>query len=119
VQVGEQGAAGPHPPVLLGDRFLHLQHQVDVPDVVRVAEDLGAGGDEVVVRDRRADPGLLLDVDAVARPDQLVHAGRGDGHPVFVVLQLARDADLHPSRSLLPRGPGGAFATVCPLVARV
>ena len=35
VQVGEQGAAGPHPPVLLGDRLLHLQHQVDVPDVVR------------------------------------------------------------------------------------
>ena len=31
----------------------------------------------------------------VAVAGQLVHAGRGDGHPVLVVLDLPRDADHH------------------------
>ncbi|GAB3171580.1 hypothetical protein GCM10027162_12860 [Streptomyces incanus] len=37
----------------------------------------------------------MLDDDLVAVAHQLVHAGRGDGHPELVVLDLAGDADLH------------------------
>src|SRR6185295_20252016 len=54
-----------------------------------------AGCDEVVVRQRGAEPGVLLDVDLVTGPGQLVHSGRSDCHPVFVVLDLARDPDSH------------------------
>ena len=71
-----------------------------------VGQDLRAGGDEVVVGDRRADAGVLLDEDLVPVADQLVHAGRGDGHPVLVVLDLAGDADLHGYQVLRQgRGP--------------
>ena len=70
------------------------------PDVVGGVEDLRAGGDEVLVGDRRADAGVALDEDLVAVADELVHAGRGDRDPVLVVLDLAGDADLH---AALPR----------------
>ena len=96
VQVGEQHLVLAHAVVLLGDRLLDLEHQVaGGPHVVGGVEDLRAGGDVVLVRDRRADAGVALDEHLVAVADQLVHAGRGDRHPVLVVLDLAGDADLH------------------------
>jgi hypothetical protein len=81
--------------VLLGDRFLHLEHEVDVPHVVGVGEDRRPGGNEVVVRQRGADSGVLLDVHLVPGAGQLVHPGWRDRHPVLVVLDLPRDPDLH------------------------
>ena len=72
------------------------------------AQDRGAGADELVVGDRGAGAGACLDEDLVTVPDELVHAGRGDRHPVLVVLDLAGDADLHagtpPSRPDLLAG---------------
>ena len=52
-------------------------------------------GDELLVTDRGADPGTGLDVDLMPMPDELGHAHRRDGHAVLVVLDLARDTDLH------------------------
>ena len=50
VQVGEEHLAGAHAVVLLRDRLLHLQDEVGLgPHVIRGAEDLGAGRDEVLV----------------------------------------------------------------------
>ena len=69
-----------------------------------------AGGDVLVVRDRGADTGVLLDDDLVAVAHQLVHAGGGDGHPELVVLDLAGDADLHVDHGPWLRGYYGAYA---------
>ena len=96
VQVGEERLALAHPVVLLGDRLLDLEHHVGgAPHVVGGVEDLGAGRDVLVVVDLRADAGALLDDDLVAVRDELVHADRGDGHAVLVVLDFLGDADLH------------------------
>ena len=43
--------------------------------------------------------GARLDEDLVPVGDQLVHADRGDRHPVLVVLDFLGDADLHESCS--------------------
>ena len=60
-----------------------------------VSRIVAPGGDVVLVGDGGADAGVLLDEDLVAVRDELVHAGRRDGHAVLVVLDLAGDADLH------------------------
>ena len=96
VQVGEEHLLLAHAVVLLGDGLLDLQDQVaGLPDVVGGRQDRGAGSDELVVGDGRADAGVGLDEDLVAVAGELVHAGRRDGDSVLVVLDLAGDADLH------------------------
>ena len=107
VQVGEEDLALAHPVVLLGDRLLDLEDQVaGRPDVVggrrgssrRRPTYSSSGIDE-------PDAGVLLDEDLVAVADELVHAGRGDRHPVLVVLDLAGDADLHGYQSFVGSAP--------------
>ena len=98
MQVGEEHLvlAGAEPWVLDGDRLLDAEHHVGGgPDVVRVVEDLRPGGDEVLVRNGRADAGLLLDEDRVAGGRELAHARRGDCHPVLVCLHFFGDTDDH------------------------
>ena len=106
MQVGEEHLALAHPVVLLGDRLLDLEDQVaGRPDLVGGRQDLRAGGDVLLVGDGGADAGAGLDEDLVAVADELVHARRGDRHPVLVVLDLAGDADLHRGTSLRGRTP--------------
>ena len=60
-----------------------------------VGKNRGARGDELVVGDGRPDACVGLDEDLVAVAGEFVDTGGSDGHPVLVVLDLARDADLH------------------------
>jgi hypothetical protein len=111
MEVGEQDLAGlgAQTRILRGDRLFDLQHEVRrTPHVVRGTEDLPAGGDEVLVRDGGAHSGILLHEHLVTGDCQLVHAGRGDGDPELVVLDLARDSDLHlaPPSGSARRHPG-------------
>ncbi|CAM5348720.1 hypothetical protein SAURM35S_00072 [Streptomyces aurantiogriseus] len=107
VQVGEERLVLAEAVVLLGDGLLDLQQQVGGgPHLVGGLQDLGTGGDVLVVRDRRTDTGVAFDDDLVAVAHQLVHAGRGDGHPELVVLDLAGDADLHVDHGPWLRGCG-------------
>ena len=109
VQVGEQDLVGPHPPVLLRDRLLDLQDQLGLgPHVVGAADDGRPGRDEVVVRDRRAGPGVLLDGDLVAVGDELVDTGGRDRHPVLGVLDLTWDSYAH----AVPPGCAGRVRVV-------
>jgi hypothetical protein len=112
VEVGEEGQALVHPVVLLGDGLLHLEHHVGVvPDLVGAVQDLRAGRLVLAVVDLRPDPGAPLDVHVVAVGRELVHADRGDGDAVLVVLDFLGDADLHRALSSC-MGPvsGGATA---------
>ncbi len=96
VEVGEEEQALAQPVVLLGDGLLDLHHHVGLaPHVVGGVEDAGALRDVLLVGDRRAEAGPLLDEDLVASPDQLVDADRGDADPELVVLDLGGDTDLH------------------------
>ncbi len=96
VQVGEQGQALAHPVVLLGHRLLDLQHHVrGAPHVVGVRDDRRPRRDVLLVMDRGALAGALLDVHLVAVRGQLVHTDGRDRHAVLVVLDFLRDADLH------------------------
>jgi hypothetical protein len=82
--------------VLLLDRLLDLEDQLGgAPHVVGAVHDAGAGRGELRVGDGGADAGAGLDVDLVSVAYELVHAGGGDRHPVLVVLDLARNSDLH------------------------
>ena len=98
VQVGEEHLPLAHPVVLLGSigsLTLRIRSPVSQTSSA-VGRMLRAGGDELVVGDRRA---------RRRRPprrttscpwrDELVHAGRRDRDAVLVVLDLAGDADLH------------------------
>ena len=102
MQVGEQDLAAPQAVVLGRHRFLDLEQQVGVgPHLLGGAEQLGAGRLEIRVGDRRALAGAGLDQHLVAAVGQRGDAGRGDGHPEFVVLGLGRNADSHDR--LLPK----------------
>jgi hypothetical protein len=96
VQVGEEHLPAAHPVVLGLDRLLDLEDQVRPgPHLVRTVEDPGSGRHVLGVGDRRPQPGPGLDGDIVPVPGELADAGRGDGDPVLVVLDLPRDTDLH------------------------
>jgi hypothetical protein len=96
VQVGEEHLPLAHPVVLLGDRLLDLEDQVAIgPDRVRVGQDGRARRGEVGVRDGGAETRLPLDEDLVTVAHQLVRARRGERHPVFAVLDLSGNSDLH------------------------
>jgi hypothetical protein len=104
VQVREEHLTAAHAVVLLLDRFLDLEDQVALgPDVVRVRQDRGPGGGELVIGDRGTEAGAGLDEHLVTVADELVHARRRDRHPVLVVLDLAGDAYLHRHTSSSPR----------------
>jgi hypothetical protein len=51
--------------------------------------------DELVVGDGGTNASVSLDEGLVTVPGELVHTSWRDGYPVFVVLDLAGDADLH------------------------
>ena len=104
VKVGEQNQALAQPVVLLGDRLLDLEHHVGVaPDLVGSVEQLRPGGLELSVVIDDPTPARTLDEDLVTALDELVHADGRDRHPVLVVLDFLRDADLHVPHSLLLR----------------
>jgi hypothetical protein len=84
------------PVELLRDRLLDLEHQIGAgPDRVGVRLDRGAGRDVLPIGDRRACAGAGLDDHVVPVPNELVHAGWGDRHPVLVVLDFRGNADVH------------------------
>ena len=98
VQVGEEDLvlAKSEPRILLGDRFLDTEHEVGGgPDVVGVVDDRGTGGHEVGVGNRRADTGPPFDQDGVTCGGQFTYTGRGDRHPVLVVLHFFGNTDNH------------------------
>ena len=110
MKVGEQHLAGTHAVVLLHHRLLDLEHQVaGRPHVVGVAEDRRARGDELVVGDRGADTGVLLDVDLVTMRDELMHARGRDGHAVLMVLDFLGDSHSHGQTLLFVQVSGGAL----------
>ena len=120
VEVGEQGQALTQAVVLLGHRLLDLHDHVRLaPHVVGGVEDRGALRDVLLVGDRGAEAGTLLDEHVVTATHELVHPHGGDADPELVVLDLAGDPDLHGYLALsdssdtpapLPRRlrPGGA-----------
>jgi len=96
VQVGEQHLVRPKEAVLGSDRLLDLQQQVGLaPDVGSRLDDRGAGRAVVGIGDRGTGAGSGLHEHLVAALREVVNAGRGDGHPVLLALDLCRDADLH------------------------
>lgn len=96
MQVGEERLVLAEAVVLLRDRLLDLQQQVSGgPDLIGGVQDGGTGGDVLLIRDGRAETGVLLDEDLVAVADELVDSGGRDGHTELVVLDLAGDTDLH------------------------
>ncbi len=104
VQVGEECLAGAQAKavVLLGQRLFDLADQVGGgPQLVRVLHDRGARADELGVRHGRAVAGALLDEDRVTRRGELAYPGRGNGHPVLVLLHFRGDADDHDYSSML------------------
>ena len=103
VEVGEQNLPLAHPVVLLRHRLLDLEHELARgPYVVGGRQDRRPGGDEVLVGDRRAGPGVLLDEYLVTRTGQFMHACRRDRYPVLVVLDLCGDPYLHDRSPFLP-----------------
>ena len=58
-----------------------------------VRHDLGAGGGVLVVGEPGADTGAGLHYDLVAVVHQLDDAVGGEGHPLLIVLDLARYSD--------------------------
>jgi hypothetical protein len=96
VKVGEENEPGAEVAVLALDRLLHLQHQVGgAPGARRVGEDGRARCDVELIGDGGSHPCLGLHVDLVAVRHEVMNAGRRDRHPEFVVLDFARDRDLH------------------------
>ncbi len=61
---------------------------------------MGACGFEVLIGEGGADAGFGFDDHLMAAFGEFVDTGGGDGHPVFVVLDFAGDADLHESSVL-------------------
>ena len=108
MEIGEQGLALTHAVVFARDGLLHLEDEVaGRPDIVSGRQDGGAGLDELRVGDGRTRTCVLLDHDLVAVPGELVYASRRDGDPVLVILDLARDPDLHSTSSLTLCRAGG------------
>ena len=104
MQVGEERLVlpGPEQRELLGDRLLHLAHQVGRrPHVLGGVDDLGAGPDEVGVGHGRAVAGALLARDGVAGRGELAHTGRRQRDPPLVGLDLTGDSDDHRYSSML------------------
>src|SRR6201985_3100517 len=100
---------------------LTLRVLLPAPHVIRRRQDLRAGRDEVLVRNGRPVPSPGLDEHLVAAADEFVHAGRGDSHPVLVVLDFPGNSNLHggPSRlwsliALPGHQRGGAAHTPLP-----
>ena len=101
VEIGEEEQVLPQPVILLRDRLLHLHDHVGLtPHLVGGIDHGGALGDVVLVADRRADTGILLDEDVVAVGHQFVDPDRRDADAIFVVLDLSGDTDPHDSSSL-------------------
>ena len=76
--------------------------------LVRRVEDPRTGSDVRILVHLRAGSRATLDQHVVPSPGELVHAQRGECHPVLVVLDLARHADLHVVSSVsAPRRCGG------------
>jgi hypothetical protein len=96
VQVGEEDLLAAHPVILLLDRLLDLQDKFGLaPDVVGRVDDGGARRDKLFVGDGRARTGTPLDQNLMPVARELVHPGRGDRHPVLMVLDFLRYSYLH------------------------
>src|SRR5262249_13594117 len=84
----------------------HLHDQLGgVEDGVGLPEDLRAGGDVLLVSDRRPIPRGRLDDDPVATVHELADALGRRGHAVLVVLHFLRDPDDHRAASTSSRPP--------------
>ena len=106
VEIGEEHLSPPRAEewVLPGGRFFHLQHHVrGGPDLVCLRDDRRTRGNEVIVGDRGAGAGGMLDEHLVTRGGQLAYARWGDRHTELTVHDLPRDADDHAGS----RGPVG------------
>jgi hypothetical protein len=100
VQIGEQGLPAPQQAVLGRQGLFHFEHQLRVaPHLFGGADQLSAGGLEIVVGDRRPFACAGLDQHIVAVTRQFGDPGRRDRHSEFVVLELGGDPDTH-ARSL-------------------
>jgi hypothetical protein len=86
---------------LLLDRLLDLEDEVGLgPYGIGAFEYASASRLELVVGNRRSQPGGALHCNVVPVPAELVHSRGSDGNPVFVVLDLGRNADPHGDRDL-------------------
>ena len=96
VEVGEEEEAGAEVLVLLLGGLLDLDDHVgEPPDVVGGADDLGAGGLEVVVGHGGEGSGVVLDEDFVACFDEGFGARWGDADAGFVVFHFPGYTDGH------------------------
>ena len=92
VQVGEQHQIGPQESELLRLGFLHLHHQVGGPGLLAIHQP-GAGGGVIGVRHAGPSAGTGLHPHLHALANQLPHAIGGEGHPLFVALDLRGHAN--------------------------
>ncbi len=110
VQEGEQHLVGAQPVVLLRHRFLDLQHEPGgTPHLVGVGAIRAPAATNSSSGRPAPAPASRSSEHVVAAAGQLPHAGRGDRHPVLVVLDLARDADQHPVILPYPAPPDRAL----------
>ena len=94
MQIGEEHLAGAQQSGLPLLRLLHLHDEVaGFEDVARPVLELCARPGVGVVRQARTHPRALLDQHPMAIRDQLRHRGRRQADAVFIVLDLAGNAD--------------------------
>ncbi len=92
VQIGEERQILAEEPELLRLRFFHLDHHLRGPRVGGGRHDRGAGGDEVVVGDRRSLAGTGLDQDLDPGSAELADAVGRHCDAMLGVLDLAGDS---------------------------
>jgi hypothetical protein len=95
VEVGEEDESFAQELVLRRQRLLDLEQELGLTPHVFGRGDRRADSLVLVVGERAAVPGLVLDQHVVAALHELARAGRGQRDPVLVRLDLLDDADLH------------------------
>jgi len=95
VQIGEEEHPRPEAVVLLGQRFLDLEHHLCGIGLLGGGDDASAALRILLVRKAAAQPGTALDDHLVARPHERLDASQMERDPILLVLYLLRDADDH------------------------
>ena len=98
MQVGEQDEIRTQEIVLLRQRLLDLEHELRVAPHALGRCQCRAGVSVEVVGQARAESRTVLDEHRVSVRRQRARAGWREGHPILLVLDLARNADDHALR---------------------
>ena len=96
MEIGEYQLSLADELVLRGDGLLHLDNHLGRGiDRLDVGQDAGADRFVGIVGESAVYAGRRLDEDRVSALDELLRAGRSEGHAILVVLDLFGNADNH------------------------